>query len=554
MLVSRGAARRACSLLLSLTIAIAGSACVERESTRGGAPAAGSPAPAISANGATEPDPGDPELDACRARIEAMGGEAELPGAPAFEARRAEILGRARGEPMVFVREPRATPDADLAPAWLASRRAVMRDPPGARVARLRGRHRREPEALRALLLREGYAYSPEPLEALAIVTAVSLADLFAEPEIWLMRGAETRRLERASKRGEMSYRYVDGPLAGRAADLLFGDRVALSESDLAAPLHRDLRRLADVEGFDRTRILRRTEGALLAELRFGDVWAKALLPARGAALSLGCVAEDRAAREAVRAARAADGPRRRALLAMHVVVTEELHEALRFDRPEGEKTAERDGELRPIWASAYLQGRASFEHDGTTYPVFAEGGKPWPPEVCVDFVLDTYERTSGTWFSPRGGALGRVRGRLDFDDAGIPNRRGVMAFGKFAEQQPGLFEVRKFEGAERIRFEERSRFFAFLVERAGDVRAGDVVAIHGMKRDNRIHQHAILVEWSDPVTGFPYGLADQMKRPRRRTWEGIMAEAPLRSLYYRVRPRASVFEKLDPGEDAGAR
>ena len=68
------------------------------------------------------------------------------------------------------------------------------------------------------------------------------------------------------------------------------------------------------------------------------------------------------------------------------------------------------------------------------------------------------------------------------------------------------------------------------------------------MKADGHIHQHAILVEWADPITGFPSGLADQMKRPRRRTWEGIMAEAPLRSLYYRARPRDAVLEKLDPG------
>jgi hypothetical protein len=73
-------------------------------------------------------------------------------------------------------------------------------------------------------------------------------------------------------------------------------------------------------------------------------------------------------------------------------------------------------------------------------------------------------------------------------------------------------------------------------------------VAIHGKKADGKIHQHAILVEWSDPLSGFPYGLADQMKRPRRRTWEGIMAEAPLRSLYYRVRPQPAVFERVDPG------
>ena len=79
-------------------------------------------------------------------------------------------------------------------------------------------------------------------------------------------------------------------------------------------------------------------------------------------------------------------------------------------------------------------------------------------------------------------------------------------------------------------------------------MRPGDVVAIQGLKADERIHQHAILVESVDPVTGFPMGLADQMKRPRRRTWEGIMAEAPKRSLLYRLRPSAELFQRMDPG------
>jgi hypothetical protein len=294
-------------------------------------------------------------------------------------------------------------------------------------------------------------------------------------------------------------------------------------------------------------RIVRRTDEALLVDLRYGGVWVPAVLEARGAALQVGCVAAEGEAREAVKAAREAGGARRRALAAMHGVITEELIEAFRFDRPEGEKTAERDGELRPAWMSAYLQGRAAFEVDGTSYPVFDAAGRPWPPQVCVDFVLDSFERTAGTWFAPRGEKLGRVRGRLDFDDAGISNRRGVMAFGAFAEAKPELFEVRRFTGAERIPFRDRSAYFDFLAGHADEVRPGDVVAIHGMKRDNRIHQHAILVEWADPVTGFAHGLADQMKRPRRRTWEGIMAEAPLRSLYYRIRPRDVVFTSLDP-------
>jgi hypothetical protein len=169
-------------------------------------------------------------------------------------------------------------------------------------------------------------------------------------------------------------------------------------------------------------------------------------------------------------------------------------------------------------------------------------------PEVCVDFVLDSFERTSGTWFTPRGGALHRVHGKLDFDDTGIKNRRGVIAFGLFAEQRPDLFEVRRFAGEDRIQFKERTRYFDYLTDHADEVRPGDVISIQGKKRDNKIHQHAILVEWADPITGFPSGLADQMKRPRRRTWEGIMAEAPLRALFYRARPRDTVWEKLDPG------
>jgi hypothetical protein len=509
-----------------------------------------SPAPAsasASAASATPIAPVDAELVACQARFAALEALPAEPGAPALDGARPEFLGRVRGEPMVFVREPQPAPDESLSPAWLASRRTFERGKPGLRVGALRARHRQEPAALRALALREGYAYAPDPLDALAIVTQLSLADLFAEPEIWLQRGADTRRLQRVVKRAEVTYRYVDGPSEGRAADLLFGDRVAVREADLAAPLHRDLRSLADVVGFDRARLVRRTGEALLAEIRFGERSVPAVLEASGAALTLGCIAADREARAAVEAQRAADGPRRRALLAMHEVVSEELVEALRFDRPEGEKTADRDGALRPVWMGAYLQGRSGFEFDGASYPVFDGAGKAWPPEVCVDFVLDSFERTSGTWFAPRGGRLGRVRGRLDFDDAGAFNRRGVIAFGAFAESRAELFEMRRFAGAERIPFGERSRFFGFLAEHAGDVRPGDVIAIQGKKGDGRIHQHAILVEWADPITGFPSGLADQMKRPRRRTWEGIMAEAPLRSLYYRARPRDAVFEKLDP-------
>ena len=514
----------------------------------GASPLDGDRDPAPSAPLPVEPAKIDAEREACRAKIASNSSLLELPGAPDFDAHRVEIFGRARGEPMVFVREPRITAADALTPAGLASRRLFEKSRPGARVSGLRARHRREPEALRALVLREGYAYSSDPLDALDLVSQIFLVDLFADDEIWIQRGSDTRRLRRETKRKETTYRYVDGPLEGRAADLLFGDRVAVRAEDLAAPLHRDLRALADAEGFDRARIDRRTDAGLVAELRFADHHVRAWIPSDGAALRLECLDEDSDARAAVKAVADADAPRRRALSKLHEVVTTVLGESFRFDRPEGETGPDRDGTLRPVWASAYLSGRSSFEYDGARYDVFDSAGNAWPPEVCVDFVLDTFERTAGTWFRPRGPSLGRERGRLDFNDSGPANRRGVIAFGKFAEAQPSLFTVRKFVGKERIEFRERSRYFQFLTDHADEVRPGDVIAIHGLKRDERVHQHAILVEYADPITGFPSGLADQMKRPRRRTWEGIMAEAPLRSLLYRARPTPEVFARLDPG------
>ena len=492
-----------------------------------------------------------PEERTCRLRVRNLMQKPDLGGTPAFDQHRADLLGRARGEPVVFVREPRRIPEDQMSAGQRAAAQGFDRGRPGVRVVRLARALKHDPEVLRSVLLPEGYVYASDPHDALALVRVAVLPSLFKEPIVWLHRRNTVYRLERATWHRTTIYRYADGAHKGQEAQLIFGDRVAASPGDLAAPLHRDLRALALEEGFDRVRFLRRTDSALVADLRFGDAWVHTVIDTDGAAARVSCLAESKDTVDRVQAWKQSQAFMLRARAAMEATVDAQVDEALIFDRPLDAPDHFQDGQLRPAWRDAYFRGQTAFGYEGRSYPVFLTDGRPRPPQVCVDLVFDTYERTAGTWFTSRGERPERRVGRLDFNDHGVVNRRGVIAFGLFAESHPDLFSFKKLDGPERIPFAQRKEFFSYLLEHADDFRPGDVIAIQGRKRDGYIHQHAILIETTDPVTGFPYGLADQMKKPRRRTWEQIMAEAPARSLYYRSRPTERVFRAMDAGPKA---
>ncbi len=403
---------------------------------------------------------------------------------------------------------------------------------PADALRRLRGR----PRELRAASLREGYLFAETPGDARLLTTELTLPMLFDEQVVFLQRGATVHELSRQVTRGVARYVHADG----QTAEVRFADRVAVDRAELAAPLHLDLAALAAAEGLDRVRPLTRSRPDLVAELEAGGERAMALLSTDGAAVAVVCV--DEATGPRLRAAQQATQGRRLAVAKLTGAVERAIREELPFDRPLGEKTAEKDGQRRPLWDAAYLRGADSFVAEGGVYPVFDSRGAPHPPEVCMEFIVDSFERATGTWYRSRGDtARERAPGALDLGALGLKNRRGVLAFEAWASAAPELFEVRRFTGDERVPFGRYAEFVRGVLE-VGALAPGDVVAIHGRKRDGLIHQHGILVLRVDPVTGFPFDLADQMKRARRRTWDGIMAEAPLRSLLYRARPTDRVL------------
>ncbi|MBI4704321.1 MAG: hypothetical protein HY744_24720 [Deltaproteobacteria bacterium] len=100
---------RLCALLAALA-----AGCRARGSQPAPACTASPARAAASATANPVSPPGDAELAACRGRIAAAMAEPAAPGAPGFAQARVAILGRARAEPMLFVRAPAATRDEEL--------------------------------------------------------------------------------------------------------------------------------------------------------------------------------------------------------------------------------------------------------------------------------------------------------------------------------------------------------------------------------------------------------------------------------------------------------
>ena len=478
---------------------------------------------------------------ACRARIAQAERLAAEPGAPGLEAKRGEILGRAKAEPVLFRRAP--TPLQDVTGEVRSLRSQLASSPsPGWALHGVFKTVRNRPDVARALLLSEGYLYSEVPSLAASFVDVIELHHLFREPEVTLQRGSQ---ILHARKGKSFWYEYVDGPERGQRARLLLLDRVWASGGDPGAPLHLDLRRVVAETGIERVRVRRITAEHVVIDARHGGHWVPTLLSVKeGARLALECQADPEAHQAEVNQARGLAVRRLRAFDGVRAAIVDMVSEALPFDEPRTEE-GQQDGNLRPAWRWAYTHGWDSYTFNDDSYMVFDLQGRPKVPQVCIDFITDALERASGTWWAARSAERQRLRGHVDFDEIGIENRRSVEVFLRFAKDRPELFDVSPLSEVERIRFLDRGAFFTHIGEHADRYLAGDVIAIHGPRGDGENHWHSFFVYDTDPITGLPTLLASNAGRPRIRTWEGEMRAAPLRSVHTRVRPRLEWLESV---------
>jgi len=479
----------------------------------------------------------------CRRRHAAV--VAAQPGALPLEAGRAELVGRVRGAAVLWKRAPELR-DAPEDVAQAVARLAVARRPLRA-VRKLIRKHRKTPEKLRAGVLREGYLYAADVRSALALVQQLGLPHLFAEPVIYLLRGAEVHELRRE---GRHYVHAPGGPQAGERAEILFADRVGLSAEALAqGTLAVSFTSARERFGFDRIKDAHLAGDVMAATVRYGPhTWAEVVFDVSGPSAKLACHALSAEHAEQVAAAHHQAVRALRVQAEIRRVAEAQVREQLPFDAPRGGGGDSEDKfPLRARWQDAYRRGKRSFRYQGKRYEIYTPDGQPRPPQVCIDFVYDTWERASGTWYAPlvRQRPEGplvpapkRILGTLRLADLKLKNPRRVAEFLAYAEAHSEIFDVWKVPPEERIVFADHEEFFAWLARRADQLRLGDMLVFRRRKYDGRALHHTMLVLAADLFTGIPTLLAANAAQPRIQTLDGIMQISPRRYLQYRIRPR----------------
>lgn len=494
---------------------------------------------------APEPRESQEERARCERRIREVLTEPAVPGAPGFDARRLEILTRAKAEPLLLVDTPEFVDARDPGYGVRSFRKLILETeyPYDVIKSRLQ-RYLHRPQEGRATLLRDGYLYSDDPELAYALVNLVGAEHLFNEKTIWLQRGEFVHHAKRKRDR----YYFTDGPNEGEEVRLLLLDRVGTGPDP--APddtVVRDFRSLKYRLHFTEASPSHVTRNHIVTTLRYGKFRVPSLLRSEGARLSLECEIVDYSLREEVDEQKRLTARRQRAVQPLRRTMQAQIAEQIPFDEPRREYGHQKDGELRRGWLHAYFQGNDSYAFNGDRYPVFDSRGRPVPPQVCVDFLTDTLERSSGTWWRGKGQARGREVGGLDFGQDLIVRAklRRVPGFLEYAREHPEQLEVLDID--DRIPLGDRERFLQHIEEHWRDYLPGDMLVIRGKTPwdPHEEHYHSFFVYESDPLTGTPLALVGNAGRPSVRFWEVEARRTPERSIRHRIRPKTEWLERF---------
>lgn len=241
---------------------------------------------------------------------------------------------------------------------------------------------------------------------------------------------------------------------------------------------------------------------------------------------------------------------RRNLLAPLFATMKKENEEKLPFDEPIHEYGWQFDGRLRPLWENAYMHHRRRFGFNGDWYYTITKGSAAFVPQVCADFIVDTIDRTAGTWYAASLKHPKRNIGRFDM-------RSELLAAKLSPERVPDLmtyfhanpdkfniiFDNPEGEGPMTGNTSALQEWLNLK-----GVRLGDVIFIRGRApwdHGKEMHYHSLFVSGVDKDNNVT-SVFGNPGYPVDHTLKAEMARAPKRHVISIVRLTDGFLQKLN--------
>ncbi len=228
--------------------------------------------------------------------------------------------------------------------------------------------------------------------------------------------------------------------------------------------------------------------------------------------------------------------------------IEKQTKEMLPFDEPRTE-FGQQDGSLRGNWLNAYRKKKSFYYFNGDRYGTMFKG-KPHVPQVCADFIVDSIDRTAGTWFNSSLKYPTLIVGTINFRQSVIDQSfdpRRVEDLIKYFEKNENDFEFlfNSSDGNLGEKVGNNTVLKKFLKEKNTSI--GDIIFIRGrVKWDNYKveHNHSFFVT-SVNEEGFVEKVTGNPIYPVERSLKVEGGRTPLRRVTHIVRLTDKFLENI---------
>lgn len=162
------------------------------------------------------------------------------------------------------------------------------------------------------------------------------------------------------------------------------------------------------------------------------------------------------------------------------------IKEKLPFDEPRVE-VGQEDGKLREFWQVSWSKGRGRFGYRGEWYYVRSSEGNAIPPQVCADFIVDTFDRLGGSWWVDNK-RIDSPSSFTNFIKSYNLYHRRVSDLIQVMKVNPQYFEIIYSKKREGVRLKDYNQLHNLFNDL--DIVLGDIVFINGPTPWDKSHEH----------------------------------------------------------------